>query len=323
MGLRCVLHTGKFLCFAFADGEILQIGSEIEGLFNPPLPAGAKTLKILFIGNSFTVDATEHLPGMLRSAGIANIRMVRAYHGGYKLPEFFENYDAPDICTYYHCEPGGTAWENDGTLNRSLRSIVESDRWDIVTLQEHTGSVYAWEWSATERNALQGLCEYVRQAQPLHRPTLCYLMAQAYGRSNTSVYPRYFASQQEMFETIVAQVRRITEETCLDIVIPSGTTLQNLRTTSLNVDNGMDLTRDSYHMDFGISRYAAAAAVFHTLVTPCTGVSVVGNGYRFTRSQTESPYYSTPVTDANAPVAVEAALCACRAPYTVTDLKRF
>lgn len=320
VGLRCVLHTGKFLAFAFSDGGLIQIGSEIDGAFNPPLPAGAESLKILFIGNSFTVDATEHLPGMLRAAGITNIRMVRAYHGGYKLPEFFENYETPDICTYYYCEPGGTKWENDGALNRTLRSIVESDTWDIVTLQEHTGSKYAWEWNAIEREAITGLCDHVRRARPLHRPTICYLMAQAYGRSNTSMYPRYFASQQEMFEAIVAQVRKITAETSIDIVIPSGTSLQNLRTSPLNVDNGMDLTRDSYHMDYGISRYAAAATVFRTLVTPCTGVSVEGNTYRYSNRNTESPYFSTPVTDANTPVAIEAGLAACRSPYTVTDM---
>lgn len=106
VALRCVLHTGKYLCFFFADGEVIRIGSELDGTFNPPLPAGKNPLKILFIGNSFTVDATEHLPGMLASAGITHVRMVRAYHGGYKLPEFFENYGAPDICTYYYCEPG-------------------------------------------------------------------------------------------------------------------------------------------------------------------------------------------------------------------------
>ena len=160
---------------------MIRIGSELNGSFNPPLPAGGKSLKILFIGNSFTVDATEHLPGMLKSAGITHVRMVRAYHGGYKLPEFFENYAAPDICTYYYCEPGATKWENEGTLNRSLKSIVESDTWDIVTLQEHTGSYYAWEWDETERGAISGLCDYIQQAQPLDRPTIGYIMAQAYG----------------------------------------------------------------------------------------------------------------------------------------------
>lgn len=40
VALRCVLHTGKYLCFYFADGEVIRIGSELDGTFNPPLPAG-------------------------------------------------------------------------------------------------------------------------------------------------------------------------------------------------------------------------------------------------------------------------------------------
>lgn len=183
--------------------------------------------------------------------------------------------------------------------------------------------MYAWEWSETVRNAIFGLCDNIRKAQPLHRPTICYIMAQAYGKSNTSVYPRYFKSQQEMFEAIVAQVRKITEKTCIDLVIPSGTSLQNLRTSSLNKDNGMDLTRDSYHMDYGISRYAAAVTVFRTLVTPCTGVGVETNTYRYSTSSTSDTGYSTPVTDANAPTAIRAGLEACRVPYTVTDMSKF
>ena len=44
-------------------------------------------------------------------------------------------------------------------------------------------------------------------------------MAQAYGAYH-SHYPKYFANQQAMFEAIVAQVRKITAQTCIDLVIP-------------------------------------------------------------------------------------------------------
>lgn len=43
-----------------------------------------------------------------------------------------------------------------------------------------------------------------------------------------SHYPKYFANQQAMFEAIVAQVRKITAQTCIDIVIPSGIRVLNL-----------------------------------------------------------------------------------------------
>lgn len=215
---------------------------------------------------------------------------------------------------------GGGYWAADGVATpvKADAEALRGGASPAVTLT--AGGTIAFD--GTERGAISGLCDYIQQAQPLDRPTIGYIMAQAYGAYH-SHYPKYFANQQAMFEAIVAQVRKITAQTCIDIVIPSGTSLQNLRTSSLNRDNGMDLTRDSYHMDYGISRYAAAATVFRTLVTPCTGVSVEGNGYRYSTSSTSTTGYSTPVTDANAPVAIRAALEACRTPYAVTDMSKY
>ena len=71
-----------------------------------------------------------------------------------------------------------------------------------------------------------------------------------------------------MFSTVTGVVQQILSETCVDLVIPSGTMLENLRTTSVNVSNGLELTRDSYHMDYGISRYGAACTVFESIIAP-------------------------------------------------------
>lgn len=65
---------------------------------------------------------------------------------------------------------------------------------------------------------------------------------------------------------IVAQARKVLDQTDVEQIIPTGTVLQNLRTSSLN--NDMDLTRDGYHMDYGLSRYAAACAVFESIISP-------------------------------------------------------
>ena len=88
----------------------------------------------------------------------------------------------------------------------------------------------------------------------------------------------------------------------------------------MNVDNNMDLTRDSYHMDFGLSRYGAACTVFEAIVKPCTGKTLDGNAYRYSTSSTDPTKYSTPVTDANAPIAVRAAQEAVKKPFEVTNL---
>ena len=45
-------------------------------------PEGDGILSVLFIGNSFTMDAVTHLPGMLKAAGIKDVHMVHMYYGG-------------------------------------------------------------------------------------------------------------------------------------------------------------------------------------------------------------------------------------------------
>ncbi|MFR4237094.1 MAG: DUF4886 domain-containing protein [Alistipes onderdonkii] len=54
--------------------------------------------------------------------------------------------------------------------------------------------------------------------------------------------------QDEMFDVIVAQARKVLDQTDVEQIILTGTVLQNLRTSPLN--NDMDLTRDGYHMDY-------------------------------------------------------------------------
>ena len=97
--------------------------------------------------------------------------------------------------------------------------------------------------------------------------------------------------------------------------------LQNLRTS--NLDNDMNLTRDGYHMDNGISRYGASCTVFESIITPKFNVNLDGNKYRYNVSDTGESSYSTPVTDVNAPVALQAARHAIKSPYVVTDMSDY
>ena len=128
-----------------------------------------------------------------------------------------------------------------------------------------------------------------------------------------------FTTQAEMFDVIVAQAKKVLAETSVDEIIPTGTVLQNLRTSSL--DNAMNLTRDGYHMDYGISRYAAACAVFEMLVSPAfDGKKLDDNSFRYTVSDTSETGYSTPVTDINRLTALQAARYAIANPFEITDM---
>lgn len=317
--IRCIIDARKLIFVGFPD-ETVALGSEIYGTYNPVLPVGKDEIRVLFIGNSFTEDATAHLPGILAAAGVQNVRMTRVYHGGYTLPEYNENFATPNTCARRDCSIGDAQWSGDNTLDSSLEEILVSDTWDIVTLQEHTGNRAGWSWPGVLQEAIGGLVDKIYSAQPKHRPTILYLMAQTYAHDSYVLSTYFNNDRSEMFSTVTGVVQQILSETCVDLVIPSGTMLENLRTTSVNVSNGLELTRDSYHMDYGISRYGAACTVFESIIAPCTGKTLDGNTYRYAQSSTESGKYSTPVTDTNAPVAIKAAREACNKPFEVTDL---
>ena len=277
--------------------------------------------RIFFIGNSFTKDAVEHLPGMLAAAGIKNIQMVHMYYGGRTIPEYNSGWSTATDYHCYVCNPGKTGWTD--ISGKSLETVAAAGKWDIVTIQEHTGRQLAWGWTASEKTAVQGLVEKVKSAQKSvgGSPKLYYILSQAYfNLSKAQNVTKPFSTTDEMWTIIAAQGKKAVEEGGFDGVISTGAMLQNLRTSSLNNSNG--LTRDGYHMDYGISRYGASCTVFETIIGPFNGnIKLDNNTYRYSKSSTTDGSWSTPVTDVSAPIALQAARYAIAKPYEVTSMK--
>lgn len=276
--------------------------------------------RIFFIGNSFTKDAVEHLPGILKAAGLGRIQMVHMYYGGRTIPEYNNGWYTVSDYKCYLCNPGETSWTE---LNGyTLSQIASSQKYDIVTVQEHTGRLLAWGWTSDEKAAVEGIVSKINEAQTAvgGTPKLYYILSQAYfDLSKAQNVTKPFTDQAGMWTVIAAQAKTAVETCGFDGVISTGAMLQNLRTSELN--NSMDLTRDGYHMDYGIARYGASCTVFETIIGPFNGnVKLDSNTYRFNMSSTTDGSYSTPVTDANAPVALQAARYAIANPYTVTDM---
>lgn len=295
----------------------------LVGTKEPELPSESNAkLKILFIGNSFTKDAVEHLPGMLAAAGIKDIKLYHMYYGGRRIFEYTNGYTTSVDYHCYRCENGATSWTD--VTGHSLHEIVSSDKWDIVTIQEHTGRAVAWDWTESQRAAVQGLVDKVKADCPEKKPDFYFIMSQAYHDMNKIATAdrgqKNFTTTEEMYNVIVSMTKKLMDDVPFKDVIATGTCLQNLRTSSLN--NSMCLTRDGYHMDKGISRYAAACMMFEKLISPSfDNVKLDGNSYRYGVSDETNGSYSTPVTDANAPIALQAARYALEKPYVVTDMK--
>ena len=273
--------------------------------------------RIFFIGNSFTKDAVEHLPGILAAAGLRDIQMVHMYYGGRTIPEYNSGWSTSKDYHCYVCNPGQTSWTD--ITGKSLATVAATGKWDVVTIQEHTGRQLAWGWTPTEKTAVQGLVDKVKAAQAANggNPYMYYILSQAYhDLSKADKVTKPFSNTDEMWPIIAAQGKKAVEECGFDGVISTGAMLQNLRTSGLNNDLG--LTRDGYHMDYGIARYGASCTVFETIIGPFNGnVKLDTNSYR-TAGDSEG---STAITDKRAPIALKAARYAIEKPYEVTDMK--
>ncbi|MFR6415946.1 MAG: DUF4886 domain-containing protein [Alistipes shahii] len=123
------------------------------------------------------------------------------------------------------------------------------------------------------------LVEIVRWCCPNAGACIAWQQTWAYARnSQHRDFGRYEKNQQLMYRGIVSSVEQLMRETSVEVVVPSGTAIQDLRNTALC--DSLDLTRDGYHLNPGTGRYTAACAWFQTLVAPAFGTNVAGNGCR-------------------------------------------
>ena len=269
-------------------------------------------LRIFFIGNSFTKDAVEHLPGILDAAGIDDVQMVHMYYGGRTIPEYNSGYGTATDYHCYMCNPGETSWTD--VSGKSLEMVASGADWDIITIQEHTGRQLAWGWTSTEKAAIDGLMDKLKtnQAERSNTPVFYYILSQAYhDLSKAQNVSKPFTDTDTMWPVIAAQGQSAVTECGFDGVISTGVMLQNLRTSWAN--NSMGLTRDGYHMDFGLARYGASCTVFETIIGP-------NHNNELLDGNTFYPNVGTAVTQYNAPLALKAARYAIAQPYDVTDM---
>lgn len=276
-------------------------------------------LSILFIGNSFTMDAVTHLPGMLQAAGIDDVHMIHMYYGGRIISQYYSGWETSSDYTCYECKPGASQWTT--TKGKNLKEVTKSQNWDIVVIQEHTGSKFAWEWNSTALGNFSGLLQCIKSVQE-DTPEFHYILSQAYqdmDKIGSGSKPKMtWTDHVGMWGVISSFARNVVETFKFDGIISTGAMLENLRTSSLN--NSMGLTRDGYHMDNGLARYGASCTVFESIITPHYNIPLDKNSYRYNVTNTTSGKYTTPVTDASAPVALQAARYAMADPYRITEM---
>ena len=276
---------------------------------------GADTLRILAIGNSYTEDGTFLLRGIAEAAemDMDKVCFYRLTRGSASFFTWTECYDGMDFtdCEYTKVLGNLSTGIAEGKYNGGsvFRGIL-SEPWDVIIINQV--STHATEYSSWGKHGVAGDLPKLLNIIGKHHPdvAVAVMLVHSYAdnyKNNTE------QSSYVRWQNIVNAHSQMLRDYCaVKAVIPQGTTVQNLRASSLNTAN--DLTIDGTHLGRGLCRYAAACAVYETLFAPRTGVGIVGNSFRYACTPDERSKYPdgcVDVTDENAPIAQRAAELAC------------
>jgi uncharacterized protein YfbU (UPF0304 family) len=256
-------------------------------------------VRILSIGNSFSVDAIENHFHELASAAGRKVIVGNMYIGGCSLEKHLRN--AKENISAYTYYKRGLDGKNRRTKQVSLETALADEQWDYVSFQQQSGlsGIYrSWEES------LPALVKYVKARVPEDAVMMLH-QTWAYDQiSQNKGFVRYDNDQMKMYHAIVDAVARISDKSGIKMVIPCGTAMQNARTTSL-----ADLVcRDGYHLNKVYGRYIAACTWLYKVL----GVNPVGNSYA-----------PEGMSQQQKALAQKSAYAAVKRPCRVTDLGLF
>ncbi len=216
-------------------------------------------MKILSIGNSFSMDAQRYLHSIARSDRF-EITAANLYIGGCPLELHYRNMLSQKSEYEY--------WLNgyNSFLKVSLDDALLSADWDVVTLQQ--ASHFSFDYEAYQPY-LNALAAYVRECVP--KAKIVIHETWAYEKdSNRLLNVAKFDTPKEMLAKIEDAYKKAAKDINADFIIPSG------RLLGMLLDSGIEkVHRDTFHASYGVGRYAIGLLWYALL----TGEDIADNSF--------------------------------------------
>lgn len=240
-----------------------------------------KTIKVLAIGNSFSNDAMRYLHKIAKKNG-TDMKTVNLYIGGCPLSTHYVNMnnDAASYDFEYNGDRTG--------IKVSIKQALQSDVWDIVTVQQVSSESVDYE---TYQPYLNKLVSYIKY----HAPKAEIMVHQTWAYEDGSArlcYEMGYSRHEDMFMDIKNAYSKAAHELGDVQIIPSGQTMENL------IDAGVSkVHRDTFHATFGTGRYALGLVWYEIL----TGSSCLNDNFSdFDEPLTEKEAYAARTAAHNA-----------------------
>ena len=301
---------------------------------NPDQPEVTKTLKVLFVGNSFSVDTSRYLYQIAEDAGY-RLKIGDAWISGLHLSEMY-TYLSCNMRKFTYLENQNGTWNTlksgGGPLWR-LSDVLKRTKWDVIVINQYSadtgnmGSFYT-NGSVRGENFLSMVTEYIHKRCP--GASLGYNMTWAFPKHSTitNFDSIYGGSQKQMFRMICdttkvlldglqlsdelpeygsqkASIKAAAKGTeLIDFMIPTGTAIQNARSSYM----GDTMCRDMKHLSLNYGRYIAGLCAAASLGIPIDGIT--------------KPHMEQAASTLNMNLMKKCVADALKKPYTVTTQQK-
>ena len=216
-----------------------------------------KSLKILFVGNSFAVDTMEHAANIARSLGVSKVKFATLYVGGCSIDMHYRH--ALEDAAVYTCYVNeGNGW--DSTPKCKISDIVKSDDWDWIAIQHGTNEGARYTSCECYEN-LSPLVDYLKELASSHTKIAFNLTWLGESTRQHHEIISYGGNMALMRENLVKVTQAmVLTNPKIDLIVPTGTAIENARTSEIGL-----LTRDCYHLSMDKGRFIAGLAFISTI----------------------------------------------------------
>ena len=224
---------------------------------DPSVNKSEGTIKLLMIGNSFSVNAYTYINQIAQAAGV-NLIVANLNYPGCSLQQHADFMTNNKAVYGYQRSWGGSI--SDYT---AAQALADYD-WDYISIQQVSGKAGRPE---TYQPYMHTVVEYIKDQCP--NAEIIWHQTWAYQKtSDHSDFPYFNKDQDYMWECIESTSKAKAAEEGITYIVPSGKAFQNARATAI----GDNLNADGYHAnDMGC--YLAGYCFFTTITgnLPSTG----------------------------------------------------
>lgn len=239
-----------------------------QATFDPNTPlCDGNTLRMLVVTSSFGLNTTQFLYDIAKAEGAENVVIGRLYYSGCTLKMHAE-YAKTNAAVYDYTKNTTGEWVKQ--QNTTLEYGLKDEDWDIIYLQQGAASSPI---ANTYEGYLDEVLEYLQTNKTNPNARFVWNMTWAYqGDSDQNVFINTFnCDQMAMYNSILNAVKtHIVSRPVFEAIIPSGTAIQNARTSYF----GDHLTKDTYHLN-NLGRAIAGYTVWSTITgEPLTEINL-------------------------------------------------